>query len=180
MARRTHGHSHVVLPSGQARAASGAGPAPLPADRDRQRAFEAARRAAIGLCKGLAEDDGPDWPRCVADPEVIERYRWLLVAMGAARGTPGGLAIAGLARRGYAIATGASPGPRRPTTQALDWVGALWFGVGLPGRYGRCWKSMEHDALEIDMAALPELRFVSAHVTLGIKSGLRRYGHELG
>jgi len=152
----------------------------LPVDRERQRAFESARRAAIELGKGLAEDDGPDWPRCVADPETIERYRWLLVAMGTARATPGGLAIADLARRGYAMAARASVGPWRPTTRALDWVGAVWFGIGLPRRYGRRWACMEQDALQIDIAALPELRFVSAHVTIRIVSELRREGHDLG
>lgn len=100
--------------------------------------------------------------------------------MGTARGTQGGLAMADLARRGYAMAARTSLRPWRPTTRALDWVGAVWFGIGLPGRYGRCWKSMEQDALKIDIAALPELRFVSAHVTVRIKSELRREGHELG
>lgn len=54
-----------------------------------------------------------------------------------------------------------------------------WFGIGLPGRNNR-WASMELEALEVDIAALPEVRFVSAHVTLRIKSELRREGHELG
>lgn len=171
---------HLALPSGQARAASGAGAVPSPVDRDRQRAFESARRAAIELGKGLAEDDGPDWPRCVADPETIECYRWLLVAMGTARATPGGRAIADLARRGYVMAGSKSAGPWRPITRALDWVGAVWFGVGLPGRYGRRWACMEKDALQVDIAALPELRFVSAHTTLRIKAALRREGHDVG
>jgi hypothetical protein len=170
---------HVALPSGRARAASGAGAAPSPVAIDRQRAFESARRAAIALGKGLAEDDGPDWPRCVADPETIERYRWLLVAMGTARATLGGRAIADLARRGYAMAGSKSAGPWRPSARPLDWVGAVWFGVGLPGRYGRRWVAMEKDALQVDIAALPELRFVSAHVTVRIKSELRREGHDL-
>lgn len=171
---------HVALPSGKSQAESEVGTAPSPVDRNRQRAFEAARRAAVELGKGLAEDDGPDWPRCVADPETLERYRWLLVEMGTARATPGGLAIADLARRGYAVAARVSVGPRRPTPRALDRVGAVWFGVGLPGRYGRRWASMEQDALQVDIAALPELRFVSAHVTVRIKSELRRAGHDLG
>jgi hypothetical protein len=92
----------------------------------------------------------------------------------------GGLAIADLARRGYALAARASVGPWRPTTRALNWVGAVWFGVGLPGRYGRRWACMEQDALEIDIAALTERSFVSAHVTVRIKSELRRDGHDLG
>ena len=37
------------------------------------------------------------------DPVVIERVRWLVVAMGVARGTPGGLAIAEIARLDYAV-----------------------------------------------------------------------------
>lgn len=35
------------------------------------------------------------------DPSVVERFRWLVVAMGVARGTPGGLAIADIARLGH-------------------------------------------------------------------------------
>lgn len=170
---------HVTLPSGQAPVWSGAAAVPWPSDRDRQRAFEFSRRAAIELGKGLAEGDGPDWPRCVADPEVVETYRWLLVAMGTARGTPGGRAIADLARRGYALAARASVGRQRPTARALDWTGALWFGIGLPRRDGRRWVCMEQDAVQIDIAALPELRFVSAHVTVRIKFKLRREGHHL-
>ena len=168
----------VTLPSAQPRAGSGTGAVPSSVDRDGQRAFESARRAAIELGKGLAEDDCPDWPRCVADPEVIERYRWLLVAMGTARATPGGLAIADLARRGYAIAARTSLRPWRPTTRALDSVGAVRSGIGLPQRYGRRWACMEQDVLRVDVAALPELRFVSAHITVRIKSELRREGHD--
>ena len=179
MTRRNHGRDHVALPSGQPRAASEVRTTPSPVDRDRHRAFEAARRAAMALGKTLPEDDGPDWPRCVADPDTVERYRWLLVAMGIVRATPGGRAIADLARRGYAIARIRSAGRLHLTPRPLDWVGATWCGIGLPRRYGR-WASMEEDALRVDIAALPQLRFVSAHVTVRIKSELRRAGHDLG
>lgn len=149
-------------------------------NRHRQRAFERARRAAMEIGKGLAGDDGPGWPRCVPDPEAIERYRWLLVAMGIARVTPGGLAIASLARRGYALSAPTSIRPLHPTTRALDWAGVTWFGIGLPSRHGRRWVEMEQDALRVDIAALPELCVVSAHVTVRIKSELRHQGHDLG
>lgn len=36
-------------------------------------------------------------------PATIERNRWLIVALAAARGTPGGHAIAKLARHGYSL-----------------------------------------------------------------------------
>lgn len=149
-----------------------------PADRHRHRAFEAARRAAIALGKGLAASDGPGWPNSVPDPSRIERYRWLLVAMGTARGTPGALAIAGLARRGYVLTPRISSGAWDP--QALDWISFAWFGAGLPWRRDRRWRAMERAALEIDASALPPLDVVSAHVSLAIRRELRRQGHDLG
>ena len=71
------------------------------------------------------------------------------------------------------------PLPRNGVEPVAQGREIAWFGIGLPGRYNR-WASMELEALEVDIAALPEVRFVSAHVTLRIKSELRREGHELG
>ena len=69
---------------------------------DQQRDFEAARRKLEAVCLLW---DAPWYvnTRETVEPEDCERVRWLLVRMGLARGTPGGSAVADLARRGYAI-----------------------------------------------------------------------------
>lgn len=146
-----------------------------------QRAFEAARRAAVLLCPGYDRRPtrfrhGPDTE---LDPETIECVRWLVVAMGVARGTPGGLAVAAVARRGYAVA-------RTPIITAAGWrpvpfdyPGIVYVGEPLP-RYDRPWAAIEKGALRIDPAALLPLRFVTGHATMRIISELRRVGHLLG
>lgn len=109
-----------------------------------QRAFEAARRAAMLLCPGY--DRRPtrfrDGPHTELDPETTERARWLVVAMGVARGTPGGLAVAAIARRGYVVvrtpiltAAGWRPVP-------FDYPGIVYVGEPLPRR-DRPWAAIE-------------------------------------
>lgn len=140
-----------------------------------QKAFEAARRAAMLLCPGY--DRRPTRfrhsPETELDPEVIERVRWLIVAMGVARGTSGGLAVAAIARRGYVVA-------RTPIVTAAGWrlvpfdyPGIVYVGEPLP-RHDRPWGAIEKGALRIDPTALSQLRFVTGHTTMRIISELRR------
>lgn len=94
--------------------------------RERQRAFESARRAAMSLCRGQDKGRYHLIGAEEEDPAVIERVRWLVVAMGVARGTPGGRAIAEIARLGYVVtrtpilpATGWRPGALRSPGRRL-------------------------------------------------------------
>lgn len=72
---------------------------------ERQRAFKHAAGAAMALCRG--HDRRPSRFLAVTDhledPCVVERVRRLVVAMGVARDTPGGLTIADIARLGYVV-----------------------------------------------------------------------------
>lgn len=111
------------------------------------------------------------------DPCVVERFRWLVVAMGVARGTPGGLAIADIARLGYVVT-------RPPSFPATGWrlirfdhPGVVHVGEPLP-QQNRRWPAIESAALRMEIAALPRLQFVTAHETLRILSELRREGHS--
>lgn len=110
------------------------------------------------------------------DPVVIERVRWLVVAIGVARGTPGGLAVAEIARLDYAVT-------RTPILPATGWRlvrldhPVVYVGEPLPERY-RPWPATERAALQIDIAGIPRLQFVSAHTTLQILSELRSHGHS--
>lgn len=139
--------------------------------RDRQRAFERARHAATTLCQSLDRDE--------ITPAMIERYRWLIVAMATARGTPGGLAIAELARRGFVLDILWAP---RCSSRlcSIGASGVVWLARGLPSRWRLRWSTMEQRVLGIDIAALPRLEIVSAHETVRIKSALRREGHDIG
>lgn len=145
-----------------------------------QRAFEAARRAATPLCPGY--DRRPTrfrhGPGTELDPETIERVRWLVVAMGVARGTPGGLAVAAIARRGYFVARTPilTPAGWRPVP--FDCPGIVYVGEPLP-RHDRPWAAIEKGVLRIDPTALSQLRFVTGHTTMRIVSELRRDGHKL-
>jgi hypothetical protein len=72
---------------------------------DQQRRFERARSALEAMCPGW---DRQHRVRKTArlfepDPADLERVRWLLIAMGRARGAEGGRAIERLAKQGYAI-----------------------------------------------------------------------------
>jgi hypothetical protein len=149
---------------------------PLRISPNQQRAYERARRAAMALCPGLLTPDSSRlWQTCIVDSESIERYRLLIAAMGVARGTPGGLAIAALAHRGYVVIVPVSRWP--PAVRALDVPGMVWFGVGLPTRQ-RSWAASEDRALKVDIATLPALSFVSAHTALRVRQDLRRQGFE--
>lgn len=136
---------------------------------DRQRAFEAARRAAMALCPGHcgrrtrfhAIAAGAE------DPLVVERVRWLLVAMGVARGTPGGRAIAEIARLGYVMISTSILPARGWRPIRLDHPGIIHAGEPLPGPY-RSWATTEIEALKINAAELPRLQFVTAHSTMRI------------
>lgn len=147
---------------------------PLRVSPDQQRAYERARRAAIALCSGLlSPDSSRPWRTCVVDPEEIERYRLQIAAMGVARGTPGGQAIAALAHRGYVVIVPVMPSRWPPAVRALDAPCVVWFGVGLPTRL-RSWAASERRALRVDIATLPALSFVSAHTALRVRQDLRR------
>lgn len=139
--------------------------------RDRQRAFERARHRAATLCQNLDRDE-------ITSP-MIERYRGLIVPMSTARGTPGGLAIAELARRGYILDILWAP---RCSSRlcSIGASGVVWLARGLPSRGRLRWSTMQQHVLEIDIAALPRLEFVSAHQTVRIKCALRREGHDIG
>lgn len=86
MVESRHGESRRPGDLGQS-TPTGSSPHP-PTSADRQRAFAFARRPAMALCRGLAEYDDRHWCDCVTEPGAIERYRWLIVAMGVARATP--------------------------------------------------------------------------------------------
>lgn len=137
-------------------------------DRERRRAFEHARHEASTISKWAAVS------RAIL-PGVLERYRWLIVAIARARGTPGALALAELGRRGYVLDGTA----RMPTVRPIDRSSVIGGG-GLPRRHSRSFAAMESRAASIDVAAYPPLSLVSAHETIRIKGELRREGHDLG
>lgn len=144
---------------------------------DGQRRFEAARRAAQGLCPGLAYEVPYD--RNYRLPgRTLETYRQLFIIMGSARRSAGGDAIAALARRGYVVAptlvvlSWRSP----PRVVAINGPSVVWCGVGLPTSR-RPWKLSEQGALALDLSAYPQLAFASAHDVLRIREQLRREGH---
>jgi hypothetical protein len=147
-----------------------------------QRRFEAARRALAQMCPGR-ERRRSDWINAEwaeVAPRDLERVRWLLVAMGRARGTKGGDAVARLAERGYAVASGSLPvyKPSWPVVP-LDAPGVVHLGLMLPG-WGRTWKSMEAIARATPPEAYPPRRWCTAHETLGIAAALVAEGHDLG
>lgn len=107
---------------------------------------------------------------------IVERVRWLLVAMGLARGTPGGRAVADVARHGYVVIPTSIIPARGWRPVPLDHPGIIHVGAPLPGAY-RSWAVTEQEALRIDVAGLPRLQFVTAHTTMRILSELRRQGH---
>lgn len=153
-----------------------------PITPERQRRFEAARRALEQMCPGRDRRFG-DWidaERGEPAPADLERVRWLLVAMGRARGTEGGAAVARLAERGYAVTSGplALVQPSAPIVP-LDAPGVLHLGLVLPG-WGRRWRSIEAIALATLLDGYPPHRWCTAHETLAICAALVEEGHELG
>lgn len=155
------------VPSTEVESADSNDLARLLGDRVRRRAFEFARHEASMLSQlaGMTYATSGD---------VLERYRLLITAMGTACGTPGALALADLARRGYVL-DGTALMPRgRPIVR-----GAVIRGGGLPRRPSRPLVAMESRIATIDVAAYPPLSLVSAHETIRIKDELRREGHNL-
>lgn len=140
----------------------------LLADRKRRRAFELARHQASLIAKwlGLTHTNSGD---------LIERYRLLIIAMGTARGTPGALALAELARRGYVLDGTAW----MPTICRID-RGSVVREGGLPRRPSRSLAAMEKRVATIDLASYPPLSLVSSHEAIRIREELRREGHDLG
>ena len=120
---------------------------------DQQRNFEAARRKLEALCL-LCDAPWYANARETAEPEDCERARWLLVKMGLARGTPGGGAVAELARRGYAICALI---PWTARVVGIDEPGFILRGEMLPRNGGRGlrWTSIEKAALTVDIVGLP-------------------------
>lgn len=114
--------------------------------RERGRRSEAARLAAMAISPRLTSAGywAGEWLDHPIAPETSERYRWLIAAMGIARGTAGGLAIARLASRGYAIR--ATPSfARLPSVLPLHGAGAgdarcrpaaCPIALGLDGAHG--------------------------------------------
>lgn len=135
---------------------------------ERQRAFEAARYAASSISR---------WAHTgyQITPEVIERYRWLIVAMATARGTPGAMALADLARRAYVFDGTAV----MPSVREID-RGAVIRSSGLPRRRFLQFSIMELYVAKVNVSAYATLSIVSAHATIRIKADLRSEGHDLG
>jgi hypothetical protein len=153
-----------------------------PITPEQQRRFEAARRSLEQMCPGRERRRG-DWMNAgwyQVAPCDLERARWLLVAMGRARGTEGGEAVARLAERGYVVTPG--PGAVFQPSEAVmpfDAPGVVYLGLMLPG-WRLSWKSMEAIALDTPLEAFPPRRWCTAHETLGIAAALAAEGHDLG
>ena len=148
--------------------------------RERQRRFARARTAARALCPGLSREDVRDRDLLLPGT-TLQRYSELFVVMGLACGTPGGHAIASLARRGYVIVV-TMPVPHQrgtPRVMAINTPGVVWFGAGLPTA-GRPWDAVERHALQLEVAYYPVLQFASGHELLRIRQQLRREGHDVG
>ncbi len=153
-----------------------------PITPERQRRFEAARHALAQMCPGR-DRRRSDWINAEwaeITPRELERVRWLLVAMGRARGTAGGEAVARLAERGYAVTSGLRA-VFQPSEEIvpLDAPGVVHMGLMLPG-WGRSWKSIEAIALATPLEAYPARRWCTAHEALGIAAALAVEGHDLG
>lgn len=162
------------------------GPVPISASgSSRRRAYANALRAAYRLAgvgpTGLlyTTDDLAHRLTTRAQPEVVERYRLLLVAAGIARGGPEGEAVTALLHRGYVPVPGAMEAGLAPGVWAIDAVALVWLAVGLP-RLGQRGSSLARAALDVDAEALPLIRAVPAHVSLRIRKELRAEGHDLG
>ena len=145
---------------------------------ERQRRFDRAFREIERIGRGRAGSvhEIGDVHRGAVEPAEVERVRWLLVAMAHARGTPGSLAIAALARRGYTIGARAGPFRTTPDVVALDAPDLIRPGKGLPSSR-QPWKLMEQAALDVDPATWPERRWCSAHESLRIRAALAAEGH---
>ncbi|WP_111432064.1 hypothetical protein [Rhodobacteraceae bacterium DSL-40] len=151
-----------------------------PTSKSSAAAFEIARRKALQIVEAVRRRDEEVCIRGKAIDEVVERYRWLIASLGVARATPGGDAIAALARRGYLLGPRFSLSPPASRINSIDSPWIVHFGIGLPTRSCHRWSTIEHDALSIDIDALPPVQIVSVHVTIRVKVELRKEGIELG
>jgi hypothetical protein len=148
---------------------------------ERQRRFDCAFRALAALCPGR-EGRLSDFKRAgfvQSDPLDLERARWLLVAMGLARGTDGGMAIARLARRGYAVTAEYGRWRQPGAVVPLDTPGLLYLGHVLPSQPVP-WKRLESVAMATDPVTLPARHWCSAHETLRVQAAICSEGHDLG
>lgn len=147
---------------------------------DAQRSFEAARREILAILHPHAVpavERGLIRCRVAPSPQEVEKVRWLVVSMGLARGGPGGLAVAALAERGWAVPTVRYVTATQICPARFD-APRLLSNLGvLPRRGG--WRGIERTARAYDPEALEEIRYVSAHETLRIKSELAARGHRL-
>jgi hypothetical protein len=148
---------------------------------ERQRRFDRAFAALAALCPGR-ERRLSDFKRSgtvPSDPLDLERARWLLIAMGLARGTEGGAAIAGLARLGYIVTCESRPFVGSASAAPLDTPGLLYLGQVLPTTY-LPWKRLEAGALAVDATDLRPRIWCSTHETIQVQAALIEQGHLLG
>lgn len=146
--------------------------------RDAQRRFEAARRDLMDLCAGRGWRTGL-WTVKYDEafgPREVERARWLVIALGVARGSSGGRAVAGHAHRGRAVLTASYAWPPRPRLARFDAIGLLPHLRVLPLRGS--WAEMERAALALVSEEQPDVRYVSGHETLRTKAELAAAGHR--
>lgn len=140
---------------------------------DRQRVFEAARRGALALRDAVVMRESAFVMNGRVRPEVVEQYRLFLEAMGYARGTPGGEAVAALVRHGYVVDTRFRMPSHWQHVLPIDTFHIVGSAMGLPCQ-ARSWQSIEWTAGSVDLSNLPPRRIVSAHLTLRLKTQLRR------
>jgi hypothetical protein len=114
-----------------------------------------------------------------AAPRDLERVRRLLVAMGRARGTEGGAAVARRRER-LRCRVRVSRAAFQPSELVvpLDAPGVVYLGLMLPG-WGCSWKSMERTAFATPLEAYPPRRWCTAHETLEVCAALIAEGHDL-
>ncbi|WP_424934459.1 hypothetical protein [Amaricoccus macauensis] len=155
-------------------------PARDAAAANRDRAFELARWKAVELSWNMVFDEANAGPDGEENPEFVERYRWLIFAMGLARSSPGGDAVAALARRGYLISRQRYPGMKPSQIVPISAFHIVSSRAGLPSSGTSPWSTIERKALAVDVETLPVVRVVSAHVTLRVKAELRKEGVGLG
>jgi hypothetical protein len=144
----------------------------------RQRRFDRAFLEIERLCPGWTGRRS-DWRVAHAldvNPSVIERVRWLLVALARSRATPGAEVIARLAERGYAISTRNAPFRHAAEIVPLDQPGFIYLGLMLPSSR-RPWKRIEEVACDLDPEIWPMRRWCSAHESVAIRAAIEAEGH---
>jgi hypothetical protein len=147
--------SHRETANGRGDDAGGSGAARSPAP-SRCRAYAAALRAAYALARfgpaGILRSRDVD-----TGPEIIERYRLLLIALAVARGGSDEAAVLAVLRRGYVLVPAATVAGKLLTrAYPVTTPACIWIGAGLP-RLGSPWRAIVRGAKEIDVAALPQV-----------------------